>query len=582
MKKRVADIVFETLYESGIDSCFTVVGGGAMHLNNALGINDNIKKIFNHHEQACTMAAEAYARFSGRMAIACVTSGPGATNALTGVMGAWEDSLPLLVLSGNVRHETSVSFSRLPLRYRGLQEFDITNSIKNMTKYNVYLTDPERVKYEVTKAISIAMEGRRGPVWIDIPQDIQNSLVESDNLVSFKSAMFSEKIKLQPLVDMLKKAKKPCLLIGSAIQTSHLEEQLESFMNLVDIPVVGGGWAGDLFYNIHPNYYGTSGNVGPRTGNLIIQEADLLLVLGNSLSYKQTGYAIESFAKEATIIMVDVDEAEITKHGEKIDVQIHSSLENFFNQYLMEQENDKILCPKEWRNNCELKKGKYTPYEGGIGVSLTERVNKYYFWMKFHEIAPKDCILALGNSNVCLAINQIGRKYKQQRIIGNYICGSMGYDLPAAIGTAVASKKDVVCVTGDGSIMMNLQELETIRYNNLPVKVIVFENDGYGAIKQTCKNFFDGVEVGCSPSSGVGIPSFEKVAGAFGFKYIVSETNSNVADTLKQFFKMEGNVMLEVKEVLDDPIVPKLMSKLDANGKMSSPTLSDLFPFIVD
>ena len=582
MKKRVADIIFETLYEMGITDCFSVVGGGAMHLNNALALNENITSHFNHHEQACAMAAEAYARYSGNMAAVCVTSGPGATNAITGVMGAWVDSLPMIVISGNVRYETSIEKSGLPLRYRGLQEFDITNSVGNMTKYCIYLTNPENVKYEVQKAVKIAMDGRRGPVWIDVPQDIQNSVVDVDNLREYEGNMqqkVCEDSQIDLVVETLKNAKRPCILIGSGIQTSHCEDIFEKLLEKLAIPVVGGAWLGDIFYLEHPLYYGLSGNAGPRTGNFIIQNADCILAIGNSLSYKQTGYDLESFAPNATKIMVDIDKNEYLKNKAYIDLIVNCDIREFM-QKIADRDMNKISMSDEWERYCNRLYERFSPYEGKETMAIDGRVNKYYFWEKFLQIMPESTIMALGNSSVAMGANQIGRRYKGQRMISNYICGSMGYDLPAAIGVAVAAKKEVICVTGDGSIMMNLQELQTIKYKKLPVKIIVFENQGYGAIKQTCKNFFNGVLYGCSPDTGVECPEFEKIAYAFGYEYSCCNNNLEIEDKLKWLIQTDGQCILEVKQQLDDPVYPKMMSKLDENGNMTSPKLQDMYPFV--
>lgn len=582
MKKRVADIIFETLYEMGITDCFSVVGGGAMHLNNALALNENITSHFNHHEQACAMAAEAYARYSGNMAAVCVTSGPGATNAITGVMGAWVDSLPMIVISGNVRYETSIEKSGLPLRYRGLQEFDIINSVGNMTKYCIYLTNPENVKYEVQKAVKIAMDGRRGPVWIDVPQDIQNSVVDDDNLQEYEDNMqqiVCEDSQIDLVVETIKNAKRPCILIGSGIQTSHCEDIFEKLLDKLAIPVVGGAWLGDIFYLEHPLYYGLSGNAGPRTGNFIIQNSDCILAIGNSLSYKQTGYDLESFAPNATKIMVDIDKNEYLKNKAYINLMVNCDIREFM-QKIADRDMDKISMSDEWEQYCNRLYERFSPYEGKETMTINGRVNKYYFWEKFLQIMPESTIMALGNSSVAMGANQIGRRYKGQRMISNYICGSMGYDLPAAIGVAVAAKKEVICVTGDGSIMMNLQELQTIKYKNLPVKIVVFENQGYGAIKQTCKNFFNGVLYGCSPDTGVECPEFEKIAYAFGYEYSCCNNNLEIEDKLKWLIETDGQCILEVKQQLDDPVYPKMMSKLDENGNMTSPKLQDMYPFV--
>ena len=582
MKKRVADIIFETLYEMGITDCFCVVGGGAMHLNNALALNTHMTSHFNHHEQACAMAAEAYARYSGNMAAVCVTSGPGATNAITGVMGAWVDSLPMIVISGNVRYETSIEKSGLPLRYRGLQEFDITNSVQNMTKYCVYLTEPNAVKYEVQKAVSIAMGGRRGPVWIDVPQDIQNSMIEEENLVGYiddESENLFDASAADKAIEILKKCKRPCILMGSGIQTTQSEDLFEEMLNKITIPVVGGAWLGDIFYLEHPLYYGLSGNAGPRTGNFILQNSDCILAIGNSLSYKQTGYDLASFAPNAKKIMVDVDVNEYLKIKNHIDLMVNCDVKDFI-RYVIKKDMPQIVVSDEWKNYCDRLYMEFSPYEGKVTMNMEGRVNKYYFWEKFLQIMPETTTLALGNSSVAMGANQIGRRYKGQRMISNYICGSMGYDLPAAIGVAVAAKKDVICVTGDGSIMMNLQELQTIKYKDLPVKVIVFENQGYGAIKQTCKNFFGGVLYGCAPETGVQCPSFEKIAYAFDYQYNCCYTNLEIEDKLKWLMDEKEQCILEIKQQLDDPVYPKMMSKLDENGNMTSPKLQDMYPFV--
>ena len=584
MKKRVADVVFDTLVEKGIVDCFVVVGGGAMHLDNALAINKDLNCHFNHHEQACAMAAEAYARYSGKMAAVCVTSGPGATNTLTGVMGAWEDGVPMIVISGNVRYETSIEKSGLPLRYRGLQEFDITNSIKNMTKYSEYLTEPDMVKYVVEKAIAIAMHGRRGPVWIDIPQDIQNSLVEVDDLIGFEEKVTNPLISESEYVSViedLKSAKRPCILMGTGIQCTHSEDVFEKLIDKVKVPVVGGAWIGDIFYYEHPLYYGLSGNAGARAGNFILQNADYILVLGNSLSYKQTGYDIDSFAPKAKICMIDIDENEYLKNRNIVNVFIHADIVEYMTE-LEKRVDYEIVAEKEWFDYCNRVLAKFPFWEGECTATKNGRVNKYTFWKTFLQVMPQDTLIALGNSSVGMAANQIGRRYKGQRMISNYICGSMGFDIPASIGLAIASKKEVYCVTGDGSAMMNLQELQTIMYKKLPVKLIIFENNGYGAIRQTCKNFFNGVEFGCSPDSGVCCPNFEKIAEAFGYSYNCCETNEDIANKLEWLKENDGACILEIKQQLDDPVYPKLMSKLDENGNMTSPKLHDMFPFVED
>lgn len=582
MKKRVADIIMETLVEYGITDCFAVVGGGAMHLDNALLVCERMHKYFNHHEQACAMAAEAYARYSGRMAAVCVTSGPGATNTLTGVMGAWQDSLPMIVLSGQVRYEISVPKSGLKLRYRGIQEFEIIPTVKNMTKYTVMITDPLSIKREVVKAINIATEGRRGPVWIDVPQDIQNAKVEEEELYRVENGARSvptiKREELSRTIDVLKGAKRPCILAGSGIISSGNRALFEKLVNKMGIPVLGGSWVADNLYTEHPLYYGNSGNVGPRTGNFILQNADVILTLGNSLGFRQTGFNLEGFAPEARIIMTDVDAEEARKPGLKIYQFIHADLKDVLTGMLAED--CEIHAPVEWLDYCNMLKNRFTPFEAAEDIDMNDRVCSYYFWKVFQEYEEQDSILALGNNTANTAKLQIGVRYSGQRVLTNYTCGSMGYDIPAAIGAAIASGKKVYCITGDGSVMMNLQELQTIVQNDLPIRLVIFSNGGYGAIRQTSKNFFEGAYIGCTPDTGVSFPSFARVAETFGFLYRKCSSNAEVEEAVQWLVNSENRALLEIEQRLDDPITPKVMSRLDENGKMLTPALQDMYPFI--
>lgn len=582
MKRRVADIIMDVLVENNITDCFAVVGGGAMHLDNALALNNNINKYFNHHEQACAMAAEAYARISGKMAAVCVTSGPGATNAITGVMGCWQDSLPMLVLSGQVRYEISVEKSGLPLRYRGIQEFNIIPSVKNMTKYAVMINDPLTVKRELLKAINIAMSGRRGPVWLDVPLDIQSAVVEEDDMYGYETKEIQPEVKEEQLdfvLNKLKESKRPCILAGNGIANSHNIGAFRDFADKLGIPVVGACIAADAMYEENPVYFGMSGSIGPRTGNYIIQNADVILSLGCSLGFKMTGFAQDKFVPNAFIISVDADENEMKKPGVDVDYFVKADLTEFF-----EKIKDKICktdVPVEWLEYCNKLKNRFSPFEAICdGVDMNERVCSYYFWKEYEKYEQSDSISILGNNTANSAKLQIGIKKENQRIVANNNCGSMGADLPEAIGAAVASKKDVTCITGDGSIMMNLQELQTIHHYNLPVKIIVFSNDGYNAIRQTSKNFFDGVLIGCTKETGVSFPAFSEVAKTFGFKYMICHNNKEVGESLKEFFSESGNVLLEIEQKLDDPVTPKVMSRMKSDGTFDTPSLEDMAPFI--
>lgn len=582
MKKRVADIIMDTLVEQGITQCFGVVGGGAMHLDNALALNDDINKVFNHHEQASAMAAEAYARYTGKMAAVCVTSGPGATNTITGVVGAWQDSLPMIVISGQVRYAISVPQSGLDLRYRGIQEYDIVPTVKHMTKYAVMLTNPLEVKKELVKAINIAMDGRRGPVWLDIPQDVQNARVEENELVpveKFESEVPEiSRDELDYVIEKIRSAKRPCVLAGSGIVSSGCRLQFEEMVDNLGIPVIGGAWVADNFYMEHPLYFGNSGNIGPRTGNYILQNADVIIALGNSLGYRQTGFNQDMFAPHASIIMIDACVDEGKKPGLHLDRFIHATVQNAIERF--SDKTIKIECPLDWYEYCCNLKERFSPFEATVGLDMTERVCSYQFWKEFQVYEEDDSILALGNNTANSAKLQIGVQKRNQRALTNYTCGSMGYDLPAAIGAAIASHKKVYCVTGDGSIMMNLQELQTIVQNDLMINVVVFSNDGYNAIRQTSKNFFNGKYIGCTADTGVSFPRFEDVAKTFGYRYLLCRTNAELKKAISTMVNSKERVLLEILQRLDDPVTPKVMSRLDEKGNMITPSLEDMSPFL--
>lgn len=581
MKRRVADIIMDTLADLGVTDCFAVVGGGAMHLDNALLICEKIHKYFNHHEQACAMAAEAYAKACGRMAAVCVTSGPGATNTLTGVMGAWQDSIPMFVLSGQVRYEISVPKSGLDLRYRGIQEYEIVPTVKHMTKYAKMITEPKSIRAEVIKAYHIAMSGRKGPVWLDVPQDIQNAMVEERELISEagqEQMLAVDDDMIEHIYQSIQNAKRPCILAGSGITSAWVRKEFEELVDKLGIPVIGGSWVADNFYMEHPLYYGPSGNIGPRTGNFILQNADYILTLGNSLGFRQTGFNQDAFAPNAKICMVDIDIEETKKPGLHISESIVADLREFIPKML--SKDFKVKPEDGWIAYCDKLKNHFSPFEAVQDIKMEDRVCAYYFWKIFQKYESSDSVLALGNNTANTAKLQVGVQKREQRVITNYTCGSMGYDLPAAVGAAVALKREIICVTGDGSIMMNLQELQTIRGYHLPIKVVVFENNGYNAIKQTSKNFFGGACIGCSPETGVSFPDFRKIADAFGYEYYCCHSNEELEAGLQWLFAKNGNLFLEVKQRLDDPIIPKLMSKLDEYGNMQTPALDDMYPFI--
>ena len=580
MKKRVADIVVETLLDCGVTDCFTVVGGGAMHLNNAFGMNKAMAQTFCHHEQACAFAAEGYAKYSGKMAAVSVTSGPGGVNALNGVYSAYVDNAPMIVIAGHPRYDTTIEACGLNLRARGVQEFNIIPALKDMTKYAVMLKDPNMAKYEVQKACFIAMEGRRGPVWISIPLDVQAKMVKEEDLPVFVA---NEKIKIdmqqiRDVINDLKTAHRPCILTGSGIRTSAAINKFYKFTTKVKVPIVGGALLPDILPEDYPLYYGMSGNVGPRAGNFILQNADYILVLANSLSNRQTGYNVEKFAPNASITMVDISPDEGKKPGLHINKQIICDVGDFFD--LIDAElNYEIQSESTWTAYCKKCYDTLKSFDMP-SPKKNDRIPLKYFWKVFRELIPNNALIALGNSNCVCGIFQLGVKNKEQRVITNYNAGSMGYDLPEAEGIAKASGKTVYCVTGDGSIMMNLQELETIKYNDFPIKVVIFSNDGYGAIRQTNKNYFNGVYYGCDNESGIDFPNFSDVAKTFGFEYFHCKRVKELEERINEFISYDGRAILEIDQELDDVIYPKIISKLKEDGTFETPSLTDMFPYL--
>lgn len=589
MKKRVADIVVDTLIELGIKDCFSVVGGGAMHLNNAFALKkDKLRTIYTHHEQAGSMAAEGYARLSGKIAAVCVTSGPGGTNAINGVQGAWVDSLPMIVISGHPRYSTTVPATGLKLRVRGVQENDIVAQVDGITKYVKTILDPKSIRYEVQKAVSIALDGRRGPVWIDIPLDVQGSLVEVDELKEYSDREEEYYVKKAEISDiellqkMLDEAQRPCILTGSGIRTGNVEEEYREFIKRVNIPIVGGSLQPDINYNGEKNFYGLSGTIGPRAGNFILQSSDLIIVLGNSLSYKQTGHVVEEFAPNAKFVMVDAEEDESKKDGLHIDLSIVCDLKDFFSKCL--EYGIKADASVKWFEYCEKvfrHFPKYEMLERHGSFDNAERVPVLLFWKEFMKRVQSNAVINLGNSSCVHGILQEGADTKEQRILVNYNCGSMGDDITEAIGSAAFdSTVPQYCVTGDGSLMMNIQEFQTIHHYKLPIKTMVMNNEGYGAIRATCDNFFGGLHNGCDEESGVTFPDFSDVAKTFKIDYRCCKTIGELGEALDWYVAHEGPCILEIYQMLNDLRGPRLESVMDENGVFKTPPLHILSPLL--
>jgi len=576
MKIRVADYIAGFLADKGINHVFSVVGGGAMYLNNAFVKESRIKKVYNHHEQACAIAAESYSRINNKMAAVCVTSGPGGTNALTGVLCAWQDSLPVFFVSGQVRYDITVESTGLDLRQFGEQEYYIVRSVSPMTKYAVMISDANTIRYHLEKAFYLATNGRRGPVWIDVPLNIQGQIVETDDLIGYSpESLANNETNIEEIVSFIEKAKKPVIIAGSGIRTSGSLVQFSKLAKRLNIPVICPTSTVDYFTYDEEFYYGMFGSFGGRAGNFIVQNADLLLVFGARLSFKQIGFNYKEFSPYSKKVVIDADEEELKKNTVYIDLPIHSDVADVINLLSEEKITTKPETDK-WIEYCKFLKNEFPQNEYENVDYITAR----YFSNKFWNLANEGTIVVLGNNTAAVSMLQCGIQKKDQRLFGNVNCGTMGYDLPAAIGASVASGSEVFCATGEGSMQMNLQELQTMVYNDLPIKIIVFDNNMYQAIVQTHKNFFGGVLAGCTNDSGISFPSLKKIADAYDFGYKAISKATEIEEAVKWIIGFKGRAILDLIQVEADPIVPKLSSKRLENGDMISPSIDDMAPFL--
>lgn len=577
MKKRIADIIADTLVNYGIRDLFSVVGGGAMFLNDAFGHHDGLKVTYTNHEQAFSIAAEGYVRASGKMAAVCVTTGPGGTNALTGVLGAYQDNYPMIIISGQVKYENCIESTGLNLRFLGEQEHNIVATVKPLTKYAVMVTQPEDVIYEVEKAMYLAASGRRGPCWVDIPLNIQGGYIEESSLRHYQVPAEEACFYCDSFVTELSNARRPVILAGSALRSTGCIDAFRHLIQLLKVPVLAATYNADLVDTEETYYYGNFGVNGGRAGNFIVQNADLIIGMGCRMAYRQIGFNYQAFAPKARKIVIDIDTEELKKPTMRIDVPICADISKVVDQLnKLEETPYKDTCG--WLEYCQKLKERFPVYQEKFEHSQT--VNPYYFIKKLKDHLRDDAIIVLGNSSIAGHVLQMGINKKKQRIINNMNCGSMGYDLPAAIGAATAMRKEIILITGDGSLQMNLQELATMVHYKLPVKIFVCNNGGYRAIVRTQRNFFGGRYTGCSPETGVGLPEMERIAEAYGIPYMKIEKHANISDKLADFLKTDGYGICEIMQDYDQMIEPRIMSKQQADGSIVSPPLDDLFPFL--
>lgn len=596
MKQRLADYVADFLVDHGVTDCFSVVGGGAMHLNDALGHKEGLKVTYNHHEQACAIAAEAYARLDNKIAAVCVTTGPGGTNALTGVVGGWLDSIPMFVISGQVRYDTTARYAMqftdgMPLRAMGDQEYDIVKSVEPMTKYAVMIEDPKRIRYALERAWHLATTGRPGPVWIDIPVNFQGGYIETDELEGYDPT--EDDAKLPPAVDeqtvrtvleKIRNAKRPVFHAGYGIRLSGGYEAFRRAAEKLNIPIVTYWNAVDLIEDDNDLYCGRAGNMGDRPGNWAIQNADLILAVGTRISIRQVGYNWKTWARAAEVIMVDIDQAEMKKPTLHVEMPVWADAKDFLTKMdAIIGEQHPVNQSSEWLETCRRWKREYPAVLPRQWEENGETANVYAFVRYLSSRLPENSLTAVSNGACCVVGNQAYVIQKGSRMANNSAIASMGYGLPAAIGTCIGGgRRTTICLEGDGSIMMNLQELQTVLTNHLPIKLFLINNNGYHSIRITQSNLFkEHCKVGIGPESGdLSFPEFKKIAEAFGYRYYSASSNAEMKEVVDKVLEQEGPVFCEIFTDTKQIWEPKSSTKRLPDGTLVSPPLEDLAPFL--
>lgn len=592
MRQRLADYVVDFLADRGVTDCFTIVGGGAMHLNDAFGHHGRIRCTYNHHEQACAIAAEAYARLENRIAAVCVTTGPGGTNAITGVVGGWTDSIPMFIVSGQVRYDTTARYASkytdgMTLRAVGDQEFDITKAVSCMCKYAEMLEEPERIRYMLEKAWYLATTGRPGPVWIDIPVNYQGCYIETEGLEGYTpDEMLPPPVAeetVNSVLELIRTAQRPVLYAGGGIRLSGGYEAFRQAIEKLGVPVVTYWNSIDLIEDEHPLYCGRGGNMGERAGNFAVQNADLVLAIGTRISIRQVGYNWETWARAAKVVMVDIDQAELHKPTVHVDVRIWADAKDFLQKVDTLAGGETVFIGESWREQCRSWKQKYPVTQVRHWEENGKTANVYAFIRQLSSVLPQGSLTAVSNGACCVAGHQNWVIKEGTRFIINNGIASMGYGLPAAIGLCIAGgRKDTICLEGDGSIMMNLQELQTIVANDLPIKLFLINNQGYHSIRQTQDNLFhEHSKVGIGPESrDLSFPDYSRIASAFGFPYLEAHSNAEMKCAVEQALKQEGYVFCEIFTDTEQGWEPKNSAKKLPDGTLFSAPLEDLAPFL--
>ena len=581
---RLSDYVIDFITKQKVKYVFMVAGGGGMYLIDSLGRNKNIEHVCNHHEQACVMSAEGYQRVTGNLGVALVTTGPAGTNTITSVLCAWNDSIPVLILSGQANSKFLIG--ETGLRQRAVHEADITRIVETVTKYAVTVKDEKMIRYYLEKAVYLAKNGRPGPVWIDIPLDIQSKMIDEDSLVSFdpqkeiKSLSIStEKANIKKTAVFLKNAKRPIILAGHGIRLSGIQKEFIDFIEKYNIPVATTKNAFDLIYDSHPLLAGRAGINGQRAGNFAVQNSDLVLCLGTRLPFPVIGYETKLFAREAKKIVVDIDDKQLKHALVDIDIKINANLKDFL-PVLDKELKGRKPDTKDWILKCRHWRKKYPNVEKSW-KEQKKYVNSYYFFETLSDVLRNDDVVVTDQGASFYSSTQAFKLKRDQRLFTNGGFSPMGYGLPAAIGACFGrDKKRVICVHGEGGLELNIQELQTIIHYQLPVKLFVFNNQGYLSIKHTQVAFFGGFLVGADPKSGLSCADAVKVGKAYGFKTMSIKNHKNLKQKIKKSISTRGPILIEV---ILDPMqlfLPKVTSERKPDGRLVSKPLEDMYPFL--
>lgn len=592
MPIRVAEFIADYLAHAGVRHIFLVTGGGAMFLNDAFGFHPDIQVICNHHEQASAMAAEGYARVSGMPGVINVTTGPGGINALNGVFGAWTDSVPMLILSGQVKRETCMSGKDLPgLRQLGDQEADIVAMASPVTKYCVTVLDPAEIAWHLDHAWHLATSGRPGPCWLDIPIDVQAAMIEPQSLRRYQppqdnawpDAVVDQHCRF--ILEHIAQAKRPVIMAGTGIRAGNALPEFETAIRGLGLPVVTA-WTHDLVASDDPLYCGRPGTIGTRAGNFTVQNADLLIVFGSRLNIRQTSYNWASFARNATVIHVDIDPPELNKPTYRARHTIHCDLKPLLSRLdcIVRKSSHNQADWEEWLAWCKQRMIAYPVVSPHQRIERDGRINPYHFIEQLFTLLEKDDIVACANAAACIVPFQSAYLKHGQRLFSNSGSASMGYDLPAAIGAwfgALSLRKNqrrIICLAGDGSLQMNIQELQTVVHHQIPIKIFVLNNRGYLSIRSSQNNFFKRL-IGESTGSGVSFPDYTKVAHAYGIPSS-RVTAKELPQLAEEVLRVPGPHLCEVMLDETQGFEPRMSSRQLEDGTIVSPSLEDMYPFL--